>query len=266
MESGYIETDGTRIYYEAAGHGPVILFIHAGVADSRMWRGQMEIDGHRSIVFDQRGFGKTTWVPGPYSNRADSLTVLDHLGVTEAVVVGCSNCGEAAMQLAIVAPERVSGLVLVGASPGGWEPETGWDDDPLWDEAVAAYETGDLAEAAGADARLWLAGAGRRVEDLDHELVELFYDMDLTPLSIETERDEHVVTFEPPTNDRLGSISAPTLAVVGEFDFPDLHMAASYLADRLSGGDPVTIAGAAHLPSLERPTDFNKVLKAFLAV
>ena len=77
MESGYIETDGTRIYYEAAGRGPAILFIHAGVADSRMWRGQMEIDGHRSIVFDQRGFGKTTWVPGPYSNRADSLAVLD---------------------------------------------------------------------------------------------------------------------------------------------------------------------------------------------
>jgi pimeloyl-ACP methyl ester carboxylesterase len=74
------------------------------------------------------------------------------------------------------------------------------------------------------------------------------------------------VTFEPPTNDRLGSISAPTLAVVGEFDFPDLHMAASYLADRLSEGDHVTIAGAAHLPSLERPTDFNTVLKAFLAV
>ena len=264
MDSGYVETNGTSIYYEAVGDGPAILFVHAGVADSRMWRGQMAIDGHRSIVFDQRGFGKTAWVPGPYSNRADCLSVLDHLEVETAALVGCSNGGETAMQLAIVAPERVSSLVLVGASPRGWEPASGWKDDPFWEQASAASEAGDLDEMAVVDAKLWLAGPERRLEDLDQGIVELFYDMDLVPLRTERERDEYTTTLEPPTNDRLESIYAPTLVVVGEHDLSDLHLAARYLADRLSEQDLVTIPGAAHLPSLERPTDFNDVLKAFL--
>lgn len=265
MESGFVETDGTSIYYESVGAGPPILFIHAGVADSRMWRGQMGIEGHRTIVFDQRGFGKTAWVPGPYSNRADCLLVLDHLGVDEAALVGCSNGGEAAMQLAIVAPTRVSHLILVGASPSGWEPESGWTDDPLWDEAGAAAEAGDLDQIAAIEARLWLAGPGRRIEDLDQRLVELFREMDRIPIRTETERDRHVEGLRPSTNDQLGSIDAPTLVVVGEHDLPDLHMAARYLADRLSEQDHVTIPGAAHLPPLERPDEFNAVLKAFLS-
>lgn len=265
MESGYIETNGTDIYYESAGEGPAILFVHAGVADSRMWRGQMAIEGYRSIVFDQRGFGKTAWVPGPYSNRADCLVVLDHLGVEEATLVGCSNGGETAMQLAIVAPERASRLVLVGASPRGWEPEDGWEDDPIWDEALAAADAGDLSEVAAWDARLWLAGPRRRLEDVDDRLVELFDDMDSVPLTTEKERDSYVTTLEPPTDAQLGSIDAPTLVVVGEHDVADLHKAALYLASRLSESGPVTISGAAHLAPMERPEDFNTVLKAFLS-
>jgi 3-oxoadipate enol-lactonase len=214
MDSGYVETNGTSIYYEAVGDGPAILFVHAGVADSRMWGGQMAIDGHRSIVFDQRGFGKTAWVPGPYSNRADCLSVLDHLEVETAALVGCSNGGETAMQLAIVAPGRVSSLVLIGASPRGWEPAGGWEDDPLWEEAMAASVARDLDEMALVDARLWLAGPGRRLEDLEQGIVELFYDMDLVPLSTERAHDEYTTTLEPPTNDRLESIYAPTLVVV----------------------------------------------------
>jgi pimeloyl-ACP methyl ester carboxylesterase len=191
--------------------------------------------------------------------------VLDHLEVETAALVGCSNGGEAAMQLAIVAPDRVSSLVLVGASPRGWEPASGWEDDPLWEQAVAASEAGDLDEMAAVDAKLWLAGPERRIEDLDQGIVELFYDMDLVPLRTERERDEYTTTLEPPTNDQLGSIHAPTLVVVGEHDLSDLHLAARYLADRLSEQDHVTISGAAHLSPLERPTDFNDVLKAFLS-
>lgn len=265
MESGFVPADTTAIYYESHGSGPAVLFLHAGVADSRMWRGQRHIEGYRSVMFDQRGFGQTEWEPGPYANRRDALAVLDHLDIDEAVVVGCSNGGEAAMQFAIVAPNRVTGLVLVGTSPRGWEPEDGWQDDPLWDEAMAAFRSGDLEQVASIDARLWLAGPRRRTEDLDQGLVELFIDMDLTPLRTEDARDEHVETLDPPTDEQLGSIGAPTLVMIGEYDHPDLHLAANYLAGRLSNRDPVVIPDSAHLPSLEQPEVFNTELKAFLA-
>lgn len=169
------------------------------------------------------------------------------------------------MQLAIVAPERVAGLVLVGTSPRGWEPQDGWQDDPIWDELTAASRSGDLDQVASIEARIWLAGTRRRLEDLDPELVELFIDMDLTAVRSEDSRDEHVETLEPPTDEQLGSIDTPTLVMVGEYDDPDLHLAARYLADRLSDRDPVMIPDAAHLPSLEQPEAFNTALKAFLS-
>lgn len=265
MESGFIPVDSSQIYYESHGIGSAILFLHAGVADSRMWRGQRHLDGYHSVMFDQRGFGQTKWEPGPYSNRGDAVSVLDHLGIDTAVVVGCSNGGEAAMQLAIVAPDRVTGLVLVGASPRGWEPDGGWLDDPIWDEAVAVAKSGNVEAIVEMDARLWLAGNGRSLGEIDGEHLELFLEMDRIPAITEAERDEHVVTLEPPTNEQLDSIKSPTLVVVGEYDHPDLHLAADYLAERLSDHDAVVIPDAAHLPSLEQPEVFNTELKAFLA-
>jgi pimeloyl-ACP methyl ester carboxylesterase len=203
-------------------------------------------------------------VPGPYSNGGDALAVLDHLGVERAVVVGCSNGGEAAMQLALIAPDRVAGLVLVGAAPRGWEPEGGWEDDPLWDDAVAASKAGDFDRMVELDARMWLAGYGRSLDDIDPGLRELFRAMDRIPVKTEAERDDYVQLLEPPTNDRLDDIVAPGLAIVGEHDHPDLLNAARYLADRLDGPEVVVIPGTAHLPSLEAPDAFNAALTVFL--
>ncbi len=69
------------IYYQTEGDGPAVLFIHAGVADSRMWQAQMGLPGLQTIAFDQRGFGQTAWAPEPYANREDALAVLDHLDI-----------------------------------------------------------------------------------------------------------------------------------------------------------------------------------------
>jgi pimeloyl-ACP methyl ester carboxylesterase len=265
MKTGSVQVDLCEIHYVTAGKGPAVLLIHAGVADSRMWRDQMNLDGHRTISFDQRGFGNTKWEPGPYSNRGDALAILDRLDIDDSVVVGCSNGGEAALQLALVAPERVTGLVLVGAAPRGWEPQGGWDDDPLWDQAVAASETGDIDRVVALEAQMWLAGRERSLDDIDPGLLDLFQAMDRIPAVTEAERNEYVQTLEPPTNDRLDDITQPTLAIVGEHDHPDLLVAAKYLAGRLGGRDPVVLGDTAHLPSLEVPEAFNAALMAFLA-
>lgn len=264
MDSGYVRNGSSDIYFESHGSGAAILFIHAGVADSRMWRDQLHLHGHRSIVFDQRGFGKTVWKTGDYSNREDAVAVLDHLEIRSAVLVGCSNGGEAAMQVALIAPDRVSGLVVVGSAPRGWEPEGGWNDDPLWDEAIAAFDAGNMDAVVDLDARIWLAGPGRSLDDIDVELIDLFRDMDRTPTETESERDGYVQTLEPPTNQRLDEIVAPTLVVVGDQDQPDLITAAHYLAERLSDREAVIIENAAHLPSLEQPETFNAALRTFL--
>jgi len=264
MREGHVEHGNALIHYVTAGDGPAVLFLHAGVADSRMWRHQIGADGFQAIAFDQRGFGRTPWASEPFANRDDALAVLDHLLVDSAVVVGCSNGGEAALQLAIASPHRVSGLVLVGAAARGWEPAAGWQDEPGWDETVAAFDAGDYDTVVDLEAQLWLAGPDRSLDDVDAELLELFREMDRIPQSSERDRNLHVRTADAPTNDRLDEIDVPTLVVVGEHDLPDLHESAVYLAGRLSSRPALVLKGTAHLPSLERPEAFNAALTDFV--
>lgn len=264
-ESGFVPSGKAQIFYQTEGEGPAVLLIHAGVADSRMWKDQMSLAGHRTIVFDQRGFGKTEWVAEPYANREDALAVLDHLGVDRSVVVGCSNGAEAALQLALVAPTRVSALVLVGAAPRGWEPDGGWGEEPFWDEIVAAFEAGDYDGVVDYEARLWLAGAARSLDEIDGDVVALFKEMDSIPQTTESERGVHVRTLEPPTNEQLDRIDVPTLVIVGEHDTPQLRLAADYLAQHLSDQPAVVMSDTAHLPSMDQSEEFKTVISGFLA-
>jgi 3-oxoadipate enol-lactonase len=72
------------------------------------------------------------------------------------------------------------------------------------------------------------------------------------------------VPVEPPANERLGEISVPTLIVVGADDVPDMSRIAAILEAGIPGSRRVTIDGAGHLPSLERPDELNRLLLDFL--
>lgn len=264
METGHVSVGETRIYWASNGSGPAILFIHAGVADSRMWADQMALDGYRSIVLDKRGYGNTAWVPGPYSDSDDSMAVLDRLGVETATVVGCSMGAGTTLDLAIDHPDRVDRVVLAGAFPSGWVPEEGWEEMPLEKEAATAAEAGDFDRMMEIDYQMWLVGYGRSESEVDPAHRDLFFDMDRAPVITEAEREVHQMGFEKKLDDHLDAIRMPALVVVGIHDEPLLVKAARYMAERLGQGDPVIIDGAAHLPSLEQPHAFNDALITFL--
>jgi 3-oxoadipate enol-lactonase len=60
--------------HDVAGHGPVVLFVHEGIADRRMWEpqvGPFVAAGHMVVRCDLRGFGDTPLASGPLSNVAD---------------------------------------------------------------------------------------------------------------------------------------------------------------------------------------------------
>src|SRR5687767_5999827 len=92
---GTLETNGARIYYQVEGSGEPVVLIHAGVADLRMWDGQVAAlrDSYRVIRYDTRGFGRTETDAVEFSNRADIAALLDHLGERSAHVVGFSRAG-----------------------------------------------------------------------------------------------------------------------------------------------------------------------------
>jgi 3-oxoadipate enol-lactonase len=261
--TGLAPSGSAKIYYESIGTGRPVVFIHAGIADSRMWTPQFESvpDGFRFIRLDLQGFGRSEFAGEKFSNRGDVLAVLDHLSIETAVVVGCSMGGATALGLAQAAPGRVSGLVLIGAGAPGFEPPEGKYEPPQWPEAVAAFKAGDMRRVAELDAEMWVVGYGRSAEEADRAIFEYIIEMDQIALSSEGAREE--VRIKPDVQE-VGAVEVPALVLVGEHDLPDLRAAAVHLAEMLSDQDAVVIEKAAHLPSLERPDLFNAVLEDWL--
>jgi pimeloyl-ACP methyl ester carboxylesterase len=245
--------------------GRAVVFVHAGIADRRMWRHQLDAvpDHYRFVSLDLRGHGDTRLTGERFSNHDDVLAVMDHLDIFLAVLVGCSMGGGTAIDVALIAPHRVEGLVLVGTSSPGFEPDE--YESPQWPDILKAYEAGDMERVAELDAEVWVVGYGRDRAEVDEGVIAEMIEMDLIILPDEERRDELLVPIDPPRAGRMDEIEEPILVVVGEHDLPDVHQAARHLAETRSHHEVVVIPDAAHLPSLERPEDFNHALFGFLA-
>jgi pimeloyl-ACP methyl ester carboxylesterase len=253
------------IAYDTAGEGDAVVFIHAGVADRRMWHHQLSTvpDGFRFVSLDLRGCGQSDLPDEPFSNHGDVLAVVDHLGIDTTVLVGCSMGGGTAIDLTLSAPERVTGLVLIGTGAPGADIEN--YEPPQWPGILEAYEKGDFDRAAELEAEVWVVGYGRDKESVDPAAIALLVEMDRALMPNEERRDELSVPLDPPRAERMGDIEAPALIMVGEHDLPDVRQSADHLAATIGDGKAVVIPDAAHLPSLEQPEAFNRALLGFLA-
>jgi pimeloyl-ACP methyl ester carboxylesterase len=253
-----------------AGDGPAVALIHAGICDSRMWEPQWAAFArdHRTVRYDLRGFGRSELGPGRYAHARDLANLLEGLGVSRAALVGASFGGRVAMELAVARPDLVEALVLAGASLPGHD----WSEPmrAFFAGEEAAMERGDLDAAVEANLRLWVDGQGRppgAVDPAVRERVRVMqrraFELQL-PIYQDPERDEEE-ELEPGWADRLDTVWAPALVLVGEHDVADFHQLADRIAGELPRATAGTVAGAAHLPSMERPADFNQRALAFLA-
>lgn len=255
--------------YEIAGAGDAIVLVHAGIADRRMW------DPHwaafaavgRVIRYDARGFGESLPPTGPWSHHGDLLELLDELGVGRARLVGASMGAGIAAEAAIARPKAVTALLL--AAPGGallGEPSTSLR--AVWHEEVTALDRGDLDEAVEVNLRAWLAGPTRSVEDVDPAVRELVRRMQRDAFEL-PEWDQDVAPeteLTPPAAARLAEIACPTLVLVGELDQQATLDAAQRLANEVPDVRLEAWPDVAHLPSLERPGDFETLALAFFGL
>jgi 2-hydroxy-6-oxonona-2,4-dienedioate hydrolase len=247
-KTGMAGVNGARIYYEVAGEGDPLVLVHAGIADSRMWEGQFTAfaDRYRVIRYDMRGFGMTAMVDGPFSHYEDLRGLLDSLDVERAHLVGCS----------------VGDMVLVGSAVGGFGPDI--DPPRQWDDIVAAEEAGDLERVSELEVQVWVDGPGRSHEDVDASVRDLVREMNLIALRNEASGLGDEWEPEPPAADRLPDVQAPTLLIVGDEDQPSVFAAADLLQRELPNVRRVVMHGAAHLPNMERPEEFNRIVLDFL--
>ncbi|MGH3146102.1 MAG: alpha/beta fold hydrolase [Rubrobacter sp.] len=263
-DTGTADVNGAQIRYEVVGEGEPLVLVHAGIADSRMWDGQVEAFArdYRVIRYDLRGFGETAMVEGPYAHHEDLRGLLDSLEFERAHLVGCSMGGGAALDFALRHPERVRSLVLVGSAVSGFHGDFGPPEQ--WDELVAADEEGDLELVSELEVQIWVDGPGRSPEDVDGSVRDLVREMNLIALRNEDSGLGEELEPEPPSVDRLPEIQAWALILVGDEDQPRTIAAADLLERELPNARKVVMTDTAHLPNMERPEEFNRIVMDFL--
>jgi pimeloyl-ACP methyl ester carboxylesterase len=243
-----------------------VALIHAGIADSRMWAPQLRSFAaeHRVIAPDLPGFGQSPFDSDVIDYRASVRAALDAAGMDRAAAVGTSFGGRIALELALESPERVSALVLVG--PGldshRWSEEMNAFDN----EEEGALARGDLDAAVDSQLRAWVAGPRRSLDAVDPGVRDLVAEMQRNAYELQQGHDDVRSTpLDPRASQRLSEISMPTLVVTGDEDFADIHEIADKLVAEIPGAKRATISDAAHLPNLERPEQFDRIVLGFLA-
>jgi pimeloyl-ACP methyl ester carboxylesterase len=210
-----------------------VLLLHAFPLDKQMWEPQRAaLAGHDVIAPRLYGRGRTM------DEWADSIA-----GETDGdlAVVGASMGGYCALALARRAPERVRGLLLVGARP----------DADTEERRVGRADTIELIRNEGLEG-LWRMMLPKLFHDqsvADEQLV--YRDAEALITALEAVRDR------PDSTDVVRSFSGPVQFVVGEFD-PYVS------AGELGEFDVRELQGVGHLVNLERPDEFNEILREFV--
>ena len=260
--SGFLTHNGARIYYEAEGDGEPVLFIHAGVANLRMWDDQAAAlgDRYRVIRFDTRGYGRTETEHVEFSNRADAAAVLDEVGERSAHVVGLSRGGQIALDFVLEQPERARSLTVVAGGVGGFEAGIASTVD--WNEVEGWWAAKDWQRLTDFEVAYWVDGPGQPADRVDPEIRARVADWISTNYRAEKEEGVPQV-LDPPAEARLDDLRVPLLVIVGELDDESTKASMRHLAERVPGARLESFA-TAHMVNLEQPQRFNEVLDAFL--
>ena len=269
----YVQSSQAELCVAELGTGAPLIFLHAGVADRRMWAAQQfHLRKHyRSLAYDRRGFGATRAIAEPHDAISDLLNVMDAAGIARAVLIGCSMGGMLAAQAAFLHPSRVRALVLIASATG--VEQAAPQHSPIVQTRLAALATAKAAAEAAAEAadslaavnaleaQLWLDGPEQPEARVPGDARSLFLDMNGIALAA---GDVGTAARGPSLTGKLNELDLPVLLLAGEFDFPGINRAMAAMACALPQAQLHTLEGCAHLPSVERPDMVNAFLTRFL--
>lgn len=256
---------GTRLgrwWYEAEGEGEPIVLLHGLMLDRTAWAPQWpELAAMgRVIAFDGPGHGRSD-PPRRFTleEHADALgDALDMVGARRAVLVGHSWGGLVALRFALRHPERVAGLVLVGASAAPEPP------------AVRAEYEALVAAVRAIGVPRWFVrlrvGAivyGRRARRERPELVDALHATMRAHPRAGFLRAALAVVRRGSVDRDLGRVTAPTLVVCGRDDrtMPPHRSDALW---RGIEGARMALVDCGHTPNVERPDLFDAFVLPFV--
>jgi 3-oxoadipate enol-lactonase len=221
-----------------------VLLLHALPLDERMWEPQNDVLGDHHVfaprLYDLPGNSMEEWAAATLE-RVES----------EFVVVGASMGGYLALAIARRAPERVRGLLLTGSRPDADSEE----------RRAGRADTIRLIQEHGAEG-LWESMRPKLFPPgAPEEVVELAKSLALTQRPEGLARAVEAIRDRADSTDVAASLGGKLRAVVGS---EDPFVTADELRSMLGDERVVALTDAGHLPSLERPDEFNRLLGDFL--
>lgn len=264
LETRLLAVDGGHIAYDdTGGHGPLVIAI-PGMGDLRseyrLLRPELVKAGYRVVTIDMRGFGQSSAEWHDISARAiggDAIALIDHLKAGSATIVGNSYAAGSALWAAHEAPDRVSGVVLLGpivrdpqnapwyakstVDIGFAGPWRVWFWTTYWNSLFPTRKPADQAQAKAALAQN-LREPGRMAT--------------LQAMIKRSKADTAAI---------VSTSRVPALVVMGtrDADFPDATAEARWLATELHA-ECLIVEGAGHYPHTEMPEQVTPKVLAFL--
>jgi len=260
-ETGYIPVPDGKLYYEVAGQGEPLVFVHGFTLDTRMWDDQWDVFAakYRVVRYDVRGFGRSDLPSAAYANYIDLDAVVQHLGLERPHVIGLSMGGGIAADYAVNFPDGLRSLTLIDSTLYGYAfPES----------FRSGVSFGPVLETQGLKAAIdaWVAhpffapvAEQPAVLARLNEIVGPYHGYAWTATAIRAE--------PPPSStfDGLANIKVPTLVIVGERDIPVFREVAKHMANHIDGAKLVVVPNAGHMSNMEAPGAVNEAISSFIA-
>jgi pimeloyl-ACP methyl ester carboxylesterase len=270
---GFAPTDdGVRLYFEEAGSGTPIVFVHEFGGDHRSWEPQLRhfARRHRCVTFGARGYPPSD-VPESleaYSQAravADIVAVMDHLGIAKAHIVGLSMGGFATVHFGLEHPDRALSLTVAGAGYGAEKQYEDYFRDVSL-EVAKQFATRGAKEFA----RTYSLGASRvQFQNKDPRGWQEFATQLGEHSSLGAANTMRGVQARRPSlydlEDRLARMTVPTLIVVGDEDDHCLQPGI-FLKKTIPAAGLLVLPKTGHTLNLEEPALFNQLVGDFIAL
>ena len=255
--SHFIEVDGVRIHYQEKGAGTPLILLHGFTSSTYSWKDVFDplSKTYRVIAVDLKGFGFSGKPDGDYTRRGQALLVvslLNHLKIEKAWIIGSSMGGEVALNVALANPDRVAGLILIDSGGvevvGGASLAPGYVRTPVLGRVLSAL-------ALTSD-RLVREGLEKSFYDdakVTPERVKYYYRPlqtrggQLAALRARTQVGQY------PVEQDLGKINAKTLIIWGADDAVIPLAAGQKMNSLIKNSKLVVIEKCGHLPQEETP-------------
>jgi 3-oxoadipate enol-lactonase len=239
---------------EGPTDAPAILFANSLGTDLRMWEAVTRLLPHRVLRFDKRGHGLSATPADDWTVEdlaADAVALLDHLGLEQASIAGCSVGGMVAQAIGIHHPTRATALILSNTAAKIGTKES-------WQARINAVQSAGIASIADTILQRWFPGPF--LASPDH--------LPWRTMLLRADPVGYVQTCralaKADLRDGLATLTLPTLLIAGSEDQSTPPALVQDTAARIQGAQVVVLQGSGHIPAIDAPAAIAQAIATFL--